>query len=68
MTPVHEEVRAACSLFEFPQLYAAFLHLMVAGRDLVGTDTTSKGGYAPTLFTVPDTSFQELAPSPTLGE
>ena len=68
MTPVHEEMRAACSLFEIPQLYAAFLHLMLAGRDLVGTDTTSKGSYAPTLFTVLDTSFQELAPSPTLGE
>jgi hypothetical protein len=32
------------------------------------TDTVSESDYAPTLFTVPDTNFQELVPSPTLGE
>ena len=45
MTPVHEEMRAACSLFEIPQLYAAFLHLMVGSpADVSGLVRWHHGG------------------------
>ena len=54
-----EEVRAACTLSAIAQLYAALLHCVVAGSDLMLTDTASKRGYAPILFTMSDTDLLE---------
>jgi hypothetical protein len=46
-----EEALVDCASSETAQLYAMLLHSLVAGSDLMFTNTASKGGYAPTLFT-----------------
>ena len=63
---ISREVRATYALAEITQLYAALLHCVVAASDLMVTDTASKGGHAPILFTMSDTGFGEH-PFPDVG-
>ena len=51
----------ACRLrpSQIAQLYAALLHGVVAGSDLMLTDTASEVDYASTLFTMLELNFGE---------
>ena len=53
---VKGEVHAACALAQIAQLYAALLQAVVAGPDLMLTDTAPKRGYALTLFTMSEST------------